>query len=387
MAVVGNRRVDVARGSGGGVYGRWEREKTLTEDAVVRPTQTMSDSARITPRTPDTASEKRLIEIRREAESTGKVVGKGVRPGGAPFPVASPETGYYGIPLLKKPAWTWEIPLYFFVGGAAGAAAVVGSVASYTGADRKLVRDARWIAAAGSVISPALLISDLGRPSRFLNMMRVFKPQSAMSMGVWTLLGFSGGASAAAFAQFLSDRYGPSFPVRVIEQAGQAASLLFGLPFSNYTGVLIGATAIPVWNESAGDLPIHFGMSGLSAAVGMLELMGNTKSRALQALGIGAALFECWEGLRIETRENRTLNPLKHGGSGTITRAGGLLSGPLPAALRLISVFAGSNNQRALRQAAAASAIAGSLLTRIAWIYAGHVSAKDWRIPLGISSK
>src|SRR2546430_10602091 len=166
----------------------------------------MSDSARITPRITDESRELRLIEIRREAESTGKVAAEGVRPGGAPFPMASVETGYYGIPLLKEPSWTWEIPLYFFVGGAAGSAAVVGAIANYTGADRKIVRDARWIAAAGSVLSPALLISDLGKPSRFLNMLRVFKPQSAMSVGVWTLVGFSAGASAAAFAQFLSDR-------------------------------------------------------------------------------------------------------------------------------------------------------------------------------------
>src|SRR5206468_6800005 len=147
----------------------------------------------------------------------GEVKAAGIRPSGSPIPMASPETGYYGIPLLKEPAWTWEIPLYFFVGGAAGAAAVVGAIASYTGADRRLVRDARWIAAAGSVLSPALLISDLGRPSRFLNMLRVFKPQSAKSVGAWTLVGFSAGASTAAFAQFLRDRYGPSFPVRVME--------------------------------------------------------------------------------------------------------------------------------------------------------------------------
>lgn len=342
----------------------------------------MSDSARIPFRTPDESSERRLVEIRREAESTGKVAAQGVRPGGAPFPQASPETGYYGIPLLKQPSWTWEIPLYFFVGGAAGAAAVVGSVASYAGAGRKIVRDARWIAAAGSVLSPALLIADLGRPTRFLNMLRVFKPQSPMSVGVWTLVGFSGGSAAAAFAQLLTDRYGSSFPVRVIEQAGQAASLLFGLPFSNYTGVLIGATAIPAWNENAADLPIHFGMSGLSAAVGMLELMGNHKSRALSALGLGAALFECWEGFKIEMRQKPALEPLKHGSSGTLTRAGGLLSGPVPAALRVLSVLSG--NSRSLRKAAAVSAIAGSLLTRMAWIYAGHVSAGDWRVPLGI---
>jgi formate-dependent nitrite reductase membrane component NrfD len=212
-------------------------------------------------------------------------------------------------------------------------------------------------------------------------MLRVFKPQSAMSMGVWTLLGFSAGASAAAFAQFLSDRYGPSLPVRVIEQAGQAVSLAFGLPFSNYTGVLIGATAIPAWNENVGELPIHFGMSGLSAAVGLLELMGNDKSRALQMLGIGAALFECWEGWHIEARREPVLDPLKHGLSGTLTRAGAALAGPVPALLRIASVLSGS--QRA-RRVASVSAVTGALLTRIAWIYAGHVSARDWKIPLGI---
>ena len=89
----------------------------------------MSDPVRIPPRVPDKpripdeASERRLFEIRREGESKGIVKGAGVRPAGAPFPMASVETGYYGIPLLKEPSWTWEIPLYFFVGGAAGSAA------------------------------------------------------------------------------------------------------------------------------------------------------------------------------------------------------------------------------------------------------------------------
>lgn len=342
----------------------------------------MSDPIRIPPRVPDEASERRLFEIRREGETKGMVKGAGVRPTGAPFPMASVETGYYGIPLLKEPAWTWEIPLYFFVGGAAGSAAVVGAIANYTGADRKIVRDARWIAAAGSILSPALLIADLGKPSRFLNMLRVFKPQSPMSVGVWTLLGFSTAASATIFAQLLSDRYGPSFPVRVMERAGEAAALAFGLPFSNYTGVLIGASAIPVWNKNVGDLPIHFGMSGLSAAVGLLELMGNRRSRALQMLGLGAALWECWEGLQIESRNEPALEPLRHGASGTATRIGGLLSGPIPAALRLLTLFSGRRSSTSLRTAASISAVAGSLLTRIAWIQAAHVSAKNWRLPL-----
>ncbi len=343
----------------------------------------MSDPVRTPPEeTLNFEREHRLDEIRREAEKRGQLQVIAARPQGAPFPQATAETGYYGIPLLKQPPWTWEIPLYFFLGGAAGAAGVVGAIADYTGADRELVRHARWIAAAGSVISPALLIADLGRPERFLAMLRVFKPQSPMSVGVWTLLGFSSAAAAAAFAGFLSDRYGPSLPVRVLENAGSAASLAFGLPFSNYTGVLIGATAIPVWNRNAADLPLHFAASGLGAAVGILELMGHRKSRALQALGLGAAFFEGLEGLRIESRSHSHLEPLKHGASGWVTRAGGALSGPVPALLRVASLFGGKRRSTSLRRWAAWSAIAGSLITRFAWIHAGHVSARDWKLPL-----
>src|SRR5437588_4911245 len=201
----------------------------------------MSVPSRLAPgrRTPDLTSEQKLIEIRREAERRGEVKASGIRPAGSPFPMASPDTGYYGIPLLKKPAWTWEIPLYFFTGGTAGAAAVVGAIADYTGADRRLVRDARWIAAAGAVISPALLIADLGVPRRFLNMLRVFKLQSPMSVGAWIMTAFSTAAMATAFAEVARERFGDQLPIRILENAGEAASVVTGLGFNNYTGVLI----------------------------------------------------------------------------------------------------------------------------------------------------
>jgi hypothetical protein len=171
----------------------------------------------------------------------------------------------------------------------------------------------------------------------------------------------------------------------VLESAGQAASLILSLPFSNYTGVLIGATAIPVWNENAGSRPLHFGASAVSAAVGLLELMGHQKIRALQALGLGAAIMGCWESWRIESRQQSGLDPLQHGPSGALVRVGGALSGPVPAVLRAISMAAGKDRLRSLRRWAGISALAGSLLTCIAWIHAGHVSARDWREALGIS--
>src|SRR5438552_16881673 len=90
-------------------------------------------------RTPDLTSEQKLVEIRREAERRGEVKSAGIRPAGSPFPIATPDTGYYGIPLLKIPAWTWQITIYFFTGGTAGAAAMVGVIADYTGAEPRLV--------------------------------------------------------------------------------------------------------------------------------------------------------------------------------------------------------------------------------------------------------
>ncbi|MBV8894069.1 MAG: polysulfide reductase NrfD [Acidobacteria bacterium] len=342
------------------------------------------DPAPLSNQQPSSESERRLLDIRQQAQLNGHLKAPGVRPIGAPFPTASAETGYYGLPLLKPPQWTREIPLYFFVGGTAGAAAVVGAIAHFTGASRKLVRDARWIAAAGAILSPALLIADLGRPGRFLSMLRVFKAQSPMSIGSWTLLAFGGAASATAFAGALRERYGSSFSVSVMENAASGASIPFGLGLACYTGVLIGATAIPVWNESVGHLPMHFAASGLAAAVGGLELLGHTNNRALQALGLGAALFEFWEGIRIESRTQAELYPLKHGQSGRMTRIGSLLSGPIPTGLRIFSKFSRPRRHRWLRRSAAISSLAGSLLTRIAWLEAGRASAHDWRRPLEI---
>jgi hypothetical protein len=341
-------------------------------DPIQRPTTGYIDLAR----------EQSLHELRREAGEKGRIDRAGIRPAGAPFPMASPQTGYYGIPMLKQPAWTWQIPPYFFAGGAAGSAAVLGMVSRWIGGDRELTRDCRYIAAVGTAVSSALLISDLGRPARFLGMMRVFKPKSPMSMGAWTLAVFGTFSAGAAFAEMLSHRF-DRLPLRLMGDLSEGLSALAGLPFSNYTGVLIGASVIPVWNENVGTLPIHFGMSGLNSAVGILELLGH-ENPALNTLGMGAAAIETIEGISIETSRKPAMEPLKHGPSGMITRMGGVLSGPFPLALRIAAAFTGSRRSRQLRKLAAASSIAGSMLTRIAWIHAGHVSANNWRLPLEI---
>lgn len=196
------------------------------------------------------------------------------------------------------------------------------------------------------------------------------------------LAGFGTFSGAAALAQILADRFGFG-PFRIIGNVAEGFSALFGLPFSNYTGVLIGATVIPVWNHNIRTLPFHFGMSGINASVSVLELLGNDTSPALNRIGLLSAVAETYEGFELEAKRDPVVNrPLKRGVSGWITRAGGILSGPVPLVLRVAAEVMGVRRSRQLRRAAAVSSIAGSVLTRIGWVRAGHASAKDWRLPL-----
>ena len=351
----------------------------------------MTDSAlpsRLQVSDPDTSfqrRERRLEAIRLEAVRTGHVEAIGTRPAGSPIPIASVDTGYYGIPMLKEPQWSWEIPIYFFVGGAGGAAAVIAEFAQMTGADAEVVRDARTVAAIGAILSPALLVSDLGVPSRFLNMLRVFKVQSPMSVGVYIVSLFGPSATAAKIVNW-ARRNGSGTMLKLIEGTAGLFAALSGLGMATYTGVLIGATAIPVWNENIDTLPTHFALSGLAAGVSAIQLMGHEESRALKILGMAAAAGETLEGIKIELEKKPANEAIKKGLSGAITRVGGVLSGPLPLALRLAAMVMKSARSRQLVRAASAASLAGSLLTRVGWIRAGHSSARDYRLPLQIAA-
>lgn len=255
-------------------------------------------------------------------------------------------TTYRDAPLVKPPVWTWEIPVYFFIGGAAGVAAVIAAAAHFSGgAHAALARDAKWVAVIGALVSPALLISDLGRPARFFYMLRVFKLQSPMSVGVWTLVAFSGAALAALL------------PIGVLADAATVVAAVTGAILATYTGVLIGATAIPVWARNVDVLPVHFGASGLGAAVSILELLGH-RTPAMNALGVVAAAVETVL-IVIFLRRGSSAGRLMHTAE--------IFSGPVPLALRLAA-----SHIPAVRIVVAILTVAGSLLTRVSWIQAGR---------------
>src|SRR5581483_18111 len=145
---------------------------------------------------------------------------------------------YYGRPILKEPVWKPEIPLYLFAGGLAGASSVLGFAARVTGRER-LARTSLWVGLAGELASPALLVADLGRPERFLNMLRVFKVTSPMSVGSWVLAG----SGAATTAEAACEALGILPCLRLVPAAASAA---LGGPLATYTAALLADTAVPV---------------------------------------------------------------------------------------------------------------------------------------------
>jgi hypothetical protein len=310
---------------------------------------------------PSAAREARLDRLREDAATRG--------------PLTQPIAGYYGRAVLKPAIWTWEIPAYLFIGGASGICAVIAWVVEYVG-DAALAHEARIVAATGATLSPLLLISDLGRPARFLNMLRVFKPQSPMSVGAWIVAVFC----TAEFGS-LAGHGTAGLDTHVVVAICDTLAAVSGLLLATYPGVLMGATAIPVWNRFARLLPWHFAASSLGAAASVLELAGN-RAPALNALGITAAVAVAGLALLTDFRRDPVSKPLVSGRSGMMSRLGDAFSGPVPLVLRVAGYF-----WLPARLAGAAFAIIGSVLTRFAWVAAGRESARDPNLVLGLGSR
>ena len=314
--------------------------------------------------------EDRLDALREEAARTGKVQDHGIAPMGSPFPKPASAASYHGNPVLKPPTWTWQVPLYFFVGGVAGISTAI-ALAAHLFGDARMLRAGLWIGFLGAVISGPLLIADLGRPARFLNMLRVFKLRSAMSVGAWTLAGFSSAVGLAVVChELILAGYGNSF-FHALEWLAEIAAALTGLILASYTSVLLGVTAIPVWSENRRLVPAVFLTGALGSAAAVLELLGFLVP-VTQSIGIVASTVEIVIAIIIEFRGRYVDRPLREGAVGWLTRAGAAFAGPASLSLR---IFWGHNS--VTRDAAAVCFVIGALITRYAWIAAGRVSSRD----------
>jgi formate-dependent nitrite reductase membrane component NrfD len=191
-----------------------------------------------------------------------------------------------------------------------------------------------------------------------------------MSVGAWTLVVFS----LAAFVSLAANAALGDSTSAVIAFAAVVASLVAaatGLVLATYTGVLLGVTAIPVWAANASVLPILFGISGLGAAVSLLEVAGD-RTPELNLIGMAAAAVETILLLWIERRRDVASHPLRRGPAAVLVRSAGVLSGPVALVIRAFSI-----SMPGIRLAASVAMTLGSALTRVGWIAAGRVSAHD----------
>lgn len=272
---------------------------------------------------------------------------------------------YYGLPIVKRPVWTWEVPLYLFTGGVAGALGAA-SVLGRWNHQHDLGRRARRMALAGALVSPALLISDLGRPTRFLNMLRVFRPTSPMSLGSWTLAGF-GGALGMAEATELSGM--PGWVTGTLE----GAAGILGPILSNYTAVLLGDTANPTWRAGRNHLPFVFSGSSMAGAGGALCLTGpQEQSGAPRRMVAGGTALEQVAMLALERAAGELAEPLRSGAAGRLSRAHRATS---LAGAALVTLLGGRS--RWACRVGGAMTLGSSVLLRQAVYRAGFQAAAD----------
>ncbi|HWE26068.1 MAG TPA: NrfD/PsrC family molybdoenzyme membrane anchor subunit [Myxococcales bacterium] len=280
---------------------------------------------------------------------------------------------YYGLPVLKEHVWKAAIPAYFYVGGLAGASAVLGAAAQWSQNPflRGLVERTRIIAAGGAVLSGALLIEDLGRPSRFLNMLRVFRPTSPMSVGSWVLAAFGGFATIAAVLR--KQRFGPLATVGDVAALGAG---VLGLPLAGYTAVLLANTAVPVWQGPAASLPPLFMASAVTSAASALELceLNPFEARVVRRFGLAGKAAELFFSKAVERAASQPEivgAPLRRGLSGALWKSAEVLV----AASLLASAL--SVRSRPLRRASGWLGTLGTIALRFGILQAGRMSARD----------
>ncbi len=286
---------------------------------------------------------------------------------------------YYGLPVINPPVWEErEIAGYIFLGGLAGASSAMAAGAALTGRPG-LARAAKLASALAMTGSMGALVKDLGKPSRFYNMLRTFKPTSPMSVGSWILAGFA----PAAFIAAGTDLTG-RFP-----RTGTAATLgaaVLGPAVSTYTAVLLADTAVPAWREGWRELPPLFAGSSLAAAagVGLAAAPAGQSGPAVGMAVIGAAV-ELTASARLESATGLAGQAYSAPEAARLLRAGRVLTaagagGALAARLLGSGGRARPFRRRsigALSRASGAALILASACTRFGVFRGGMASARD----------
>jgi formate-dependent nitrite reductase membrane component NrfD len=310
------------------------------------------------------------------------------------------EPRYYDYPVLKAPVWKWEIVWYFFFGGLAAGCYFIASIASLFGSseDRAVVRVGYYASLLALLPCPPLLIKDLGRPERFLHMLRIFRVKSPMSMGVYGLIGLSAFSGLAAVIQGARDGllgawWGARWLAKLPQKLLAVPGMFFAAFLGGYTGVLLAATSVPLWSRSKllGGVFISSAISTSSALISLILRIVGTPSRTLhklERLEWCAMLLEMTGLLAFLRQSGRAAHPLVGSGPNekgrtfwSLVFGSGLL---LPWLLQSVGLFGKHTEKRGRGRGILISLLVliGGYFLRRTIIDAGHTSSKDARATL-----
>jgi formate-dependent nitrite reductase membrane component NrfD len=288
--------------------------------------------------------------------------------------LSSGDTTYYDRPLLQTPVWEWAIAAYYYIGGVTGAALVLAAAAQLRDGEghNRLIKRCHSIGFVGSGLSAFCLIYDLGRPERFLNMLRVFRPTSPMNIGAWILSGVGGTVPLALLLRNKGGFLG------LIGRLSTHLAGVLGAGLATYTGVLVSNTAVPIWQQSRKTMPILFGSSAMASVGALFDVFAATKEeRALTAkfgaVGQLAELTASYVMERQASEVERVGLPFRQGVSGAMWRTAAVLE----AASVVLTLLPGRS--KAKRITAGLLGTFGSMLMRFSIEQLGRASARDPR--------
>jgi formate-dependent nitrite reductase membrane component NrfD len=285
------------------------------------------------------------------------------------------DDGYYGLPMLKRPLWGWEIALYFLSEGISSGCFVLGTMAELFGDGRHeaLTRHARYLALATLIPCPPLLIADLGRPDRFHHMLRIVKLKSPMSVGVWAMGGFS--VPLALLTVKHVARIG-RMPGRMLAIAG----LPFAFTMLAYPGVLLSTTSNPLWARTRylGALLATSSMASATSALAVAaaldpESSDSTREALHRMEGVAKAAESVAMAAYVATT-GEAARPLMKGRYSTMFRIGAFAVG---VALPAFITFSRKKPGRAATVISGALSIAGAAALKWAIVHAGRDAVED----------
>lgn len=289
-------------------------------------------------------------------------------------------------PVLKAPEWNWKVSTYLFMGGIMGGLGLLALVARPNRPDeRRLRRTIRFASLALAAANPGILITHLGRPERFHHMLRIVKYKSPMSLGVWGLVLYSGAAGANVVRELAETGTFPPWTRHLAPTFATPLQALMGAFTAGYTGVLLSASAIPVWAAGKRHIPAASVCSGLSGACALASLLalfdGNDAvAPKLERLEMVAATAELYVLKDFRKKGGRYVEPLFEGACGARLQRYTILGGiALPLALNVLGELISLPKplDRMRRFAASVMTLIGGYVFRDALVESGKISALD----------